>query len=77
VSAVIAQHIYSMQLSYPEVFAAKKTTDATDIPGLDCGNRMVWFWTRCTSISPPARPPFSRSTRSTRQGGSGQRPDRH
>jgi hypothetical protein len=43
VSAVIAQHIFSMQITYPDLFAAKETSDEKHIPGLDCEDRSEWF----------------------------------
>jgi hypothetical protein len=43
VSAVVAQHIFSMQMTYPDIFAAEETTSEDDIPDLDCDDRMEWF----------------------------------
>ena len=42
-SAVIAQHIFSMQMTYPDLFAAVETTGEDHIPDLDCEDRAEWF----------------------------------
>ena len=40
---MIAQHIFSMQMTYPDLFAEEKTTDSDHIAGVNCDNRRDWF----------------------------------